>query len=57
MTGINLHDLNILKVGKFKKATALFDRPSVDTVKNAIKKYVLRSTLKKEKKIDIYHKF
>ncbi len=36
--GISLHDLNMLKVGKFKYATAELLRPSVATVKNAIKK-------------------
>ena len=36
--GISLQDLNILNVGKFKYATDELLRPSVATVKKAIKK-------------------
>ncbi len=37
ITGISLHDLNILNVGKFRYATAELLRPRVATVKKAIK--------------------
>jgi hypothetical protein len=38
ITGINLQDLNMLNVGKFKCATAVFDKPIVATVRNAMNK-------------------
>jgi hypothetical protein len=45
ITGMSLHDLNILNVGKFKYATAVFERPIVATVRNAINPYVRNPTL------------